>query len=498
MTENNHSYAIVSTTRFLLLVDLSSKLVKPLEWGREEYYGISWFPEDTELVLSHSVVDNASLVDISSYAQSEVGLISHGKVSVPGFLSQPHQIVCGTDGRVICTNTGRNAICAINLRQPGHFHEARISTTRWDRLSIENIHGDHLNSVFQKGDRLYVMAHGHNKGSILATFDYPDMQLIGMESIKGRFGMHNIWVTNDDQRISCHSEVGAVVDLNSNEILFEAGVGAYTRGLAGSTEFVLVGESQIRGRASRQSSMSAVWLLDRKTWQPLDYFCLGPYGSVHEVRLANVADEAHHGHVFKGLSALVERDRSQEFAEMRIAESIMAKVTRGAWRPFRSIFGTPSDGLAHAKKASADELCLQVLAPLALHERIKFRYSLDDPANQSHVGIVAYRGNGNDTDMDAIILWRSSETQAQLSFWRHDGEVWAARGGVSIAGLRLNGEMQFYVTPEGVSLRIDGDIVLDTPLEGFSPKSVLGIRWLGATIYPPEIFSPPSELSGHF
>ena len=113
---NGHLYAIISTPRFLLLIDLTSKRVTPLESGREEYYGISWFPDDNELLLSHSLVDNSSLVGISSYAMSEVGILSKGKFSTPGFLSQPHQIFCATDGRVICTNTGRNAVCTVDLR----------------------------------------------------------------------------------------------------------------------------------------------------------------------------------------------------------------------------------------------------------------------------------------------------------------------------------------------------------------------------------------------
>ena len=103
-------YALVATTSWLLLVDLKSKQVQPVEKERPEYYGISWFPGDKELVLSHSGLDNASLVDIAAYAQSETGWLSKGGLSSRTFLSQPHQILCAPDGKVICANTGRNAV----------------------------------------------------------------------------------------------------------------------------------------------------------------------------------------------------------------------------------------------------------------------------------------------------------------------------------------------------------------------------------------------------
>ena len=107
-------YALVATTSWLLLVDLKSKQVQPVEKERPEYYGISWFPGDKELVLSHSGLDNASLVDIAAYAQSETGWLSKGGLSSRTFLSQPHQILCAPDGKVI------------GVRQPFGAQEIKI------------------------------------------------------------------------------------------------------------------------------------------------------------------------------------------------------------------------------------------------------------------------------------------------------------------------------------------------------------------------------------
>ncbi len=157
-------YALVSTTRALLLVELNAKRVVPLEWERGEYYGISWFPVSEDLVLTHSLLDNASLVDLATYAQSEVSILSAGTRETKGFLSQPHQIVCGSDGRVICTNTGRNAVSVLDLKRPDIVQEARISPARWDRLDLGNPIGDHLNSVFEKNGVLYVVTLPIRKG----------------------------------------------------------------------------------------------------------------------------------------------------------------------------------------------------------------------------------------------------------------------------------------------------------------------------------------------
>ena len=95
-------YAIVATTGWLLLVDMQSRQVQPLEQNRPEYYGISWFPGSEELVLSHTGLNNADLIDIAGYAQSERGWLSQGSASSRTFLSAPHQILCAPDGRVIC------------------------------------------------------------------------------------------------------------------------------------------------------------------------------------------------------------------------------------------------------------------------------------------------------------------------------------------------------------------------------------------------------------
>ena len=79
-----------------------------VENHRPEYYGISWMLGSSELILSHSGVNNADLVDLASYATSEVGWLSRGEWRTEPFLSAAlTSFSRAPDGRVLVTNTGR-------------------------------------------------------------------------------------------------------------------------------------------------------------------------------------------------------------------------------------------------------------------------------------------------------------------------------------------------------------------------------------------------------
>lgn len=479
-------YAIVATVRALLLVELKSKRITPLEWNRSEYYGITWRPEGPDLILSHSMLDNNELRDVSSYALSEVGVLSEGAFTTQPFLSQPHQIAFASDGRIICTNTGRNAISIFDPARPNLMQEARVSDVRWDRLSPDDVPGDHLNSVFEKNGMLYAIAHRHGKGSALAQFSFPDLELLSLENVKNRTGLHNIWVTDDSQKISCHSEAGSVIDLVSGEILWDSGNPVYTRGLAASADFVLIGESERARRESRRHSMSGLWLVDRNTWQAIDYFCLGSYGAVHEVRLLNIKDEAHHGHLFAGLDALLKRDRREEIATERLSASNRALRSKALWKSFELVFGSPVSIENGGQVADSGNLCLLVQRTENRPDRnLHFSFSIAQQEAESHMAIVAYRGHGGDADMDALLIQRISETEAEMSHWIHDGRSWNRRDDTAIAGLPLSGDVRFLVTSEGTSLEINGKPFSGNCVEDFpTDAGALGIRWLGATVWP--------------
>jgi hypothetical protein len=477
--------ALVATSSYLLRVDLTTKEVVPLEGDRTEYYGISWFDSDTELTLSHSGLDNSTLIDLASYAASEVGWISSGARTSRKFLSQPHQIICAPDGRIVCANTGRNVVTVIDPARPGLYQEAGVGPARWDRLSMERAIGDHLNSVFIKGDRLFVIAHRFDKGSQLACFSYPELELIEVRACERKTGLHNIWVTVDGQHISCHSEAGALVDLGENAVLWSSGSAIYTRGLAASRDYVVVGESQRSARDIRRSSIGALWILDRSTWKPIDYICLGPYGAVNEVRLLDVPDEAHHGKVFRGLQRLLQRDMRADMADARLAGARAALESLEIWRDYELMMGSPESLRSGAKRAGAESLCLAIRRTIASEDRLVFEYTLDPEACASHVSaVLGYHGFGGDTHMTAILL-QPSEGAATLTAWCQDGTTWSTVPEILAANLPLSSTFSLAVSNEEVTVRIGNVEVLRSSAQSLGMKggeSRLGIRWIGGTV----------------
>lgn len=478
-------YAVVATTRWLLLVDLQTREVRPLEFVRPEYYGVSWFPDGESLVLSHSGLDNSELIDIESYARSETGWLTHGNTSSRPFLSQPHQILCAPDGRVLCANTGRNVITAFDFGQPNVFQEAGISAARWDRLALDQITGDHLNSVFLRDSQLYVIAHGHAKGSKLATFSYPEMELVSVEPLGARTGLHNIWVTAEGQRISCHSESGSLIDLDEKIPLWESGSPVYTRGLAAASNYVLVGESQKTGRDLRRSSLSGLWILDKQTWQSIDYIALGPFGAVNEVRVLDVADDAHHGHSFKSIEPLLSKDVRLDVSKTRLTASIASAQGRLAWTGWEPIFGSAAilpDGTRHSP---LDQLCLMIRQSQE-DPTLAFTYTLEAEAGAHVSAVLGYHGEGGDCSMVALLLQPSSGS-AVLSAWRHDGAEWKALPEIHVPNLPLSGAMQLVTTQQQATLLINDQKITTMNAEELGMECCnrgLGIRWIGASVRP--------------
>jgi hypothetical protein len=478
-------YAVVGTAGHLLLVDLNSKKVFPIESERSEYYGISWFPGGEELVLSHSGLDNSKLLDIHGYANSELGWISRGHQRTEPFLSAPHQILCASDGRVVSTNTGRNAITVIDLSKPGHFQEKRLSDARWDRLSIQEITGDHLNSVFEKDGHLYVVAHGHHHGSLLAVLSYPELELVSLEPIEGRTGLHNIWLTDQGQKIACHSNIGALIDVDENRIIWEAGSPIFTRGLAVSTDFMVVGESQMTGRDLRRSSMSGLWILERDTFKALDYICLGPYGAVNEVRLLSVADLAHHGQVFNNVPALIENNLFARKSQERLVVSRRLLSAKSQWADMELIYGGPTQLSDGGKEAKLDTLCLiKQLDDSGQSERtLEFSYTLGSTSSDAHAGVVTYQGNGGDTDMHALLIRPANSEETGLVLWTHNGVEWVRELDVDVPGLPFSGVIRVTASDEGLTFHVDSKLILSLSAKRLPYlKGALGIRWIGSTI----------------
>jgi hypothetical protein len=483
-------FAAVSTASALLLVDIATREVVPIEQNRTEYYGISWFPEGRSLVLSHSGLDNTLLIDLETYALSETGTLSHGALVTPPFLSQPHQILCASDGRVVCTNTGRNAIIAVDLERPGCYQEVRLSEARWDRFAGTTA-GDHLNSVFERDNELHVVAHRFERGSLVAVLTYPEMEIRSITPIEGRTGVHNIWLTTDGQTIACDSDRGALVDLSTEEVLWECGrPSTYTRGLAAAGETVLVGESESTARAGRRSSRGGLWVLDRSRWTAVDFIPLGPYGEVHEVRLLDVVDEAHHGVRFAGLETLRLIDERDSVTRERLALAAAARRAATLWKGFTLVFGHGMPNGNGWRTAADDEVCLALEHDSETPRMLEFDYSMS--TDSAHVAfVIGYDGGGADRNMVALLL-QSSTIGASVSVFRHGGTEWTQEETVTLspdAGPKAAGTLRLDRTEMGASVAVDGTTVLEVAADRL-PVGPIGIRWCGATVRPVSSGSP--------
>ena len=72
-----------------------------------------------------------------------------------------------------------------------------------------------------------------------------------------------------------------------------------------------------------------------------------------------------------------------------------------------------------ALKAHSEDLCLMI-KPSADATEVGFEYEFNASAIGAHVSVVAYRGAGSDTHMNAVLIQRNGETEATLSIWMHD------------------------------------------------------------------------------
>jgi hypothetical protein len=474
-------HALVSTPRFILLVDLDSGRVEAIESDRPEYYGISWFPGSSELVLSHSGLNNATLVDIASLASSEVGYLSKGEKKTEAFLSQPHQILCASDGKAIVTNTGRNRVQVVDFEITGQYREAGLNPVRWDRLSRDEAHGDHLNSVFLKDGKLYVIAHGHKAGSQLLTFAYPELRLLSAQRVPGVTGMHNLFVEDDGLILGCSSEIGGIVDLRTGHPLWISGSPIYTRGLAVSNDSYFVGESEFTARENRSSCWSGIWVIDRSTLKNRDYLSLGPYGAVHEVRLVDVPDFAHHGTPLAGGADSIKLRLSTVIRTERLRAVRVAESDRDYWDALSPMMGSPVS-LGDGWKQAHQELVLLVARePVA---RAEVDYRLEDDGSLYYVGIVAgYEGDGDDARMDTFLV-QASEDKIVFEVWRHAGDSWAKLLSRNVKDLPLEGTLSVVQEGAKATVSVNGQTIGTYELQRPAP-SKMGIRSMNAYFRPP-------------
>ena len=247
----------------------------------------------------------------------------------------------------------------------------------------------------------------------------------------------------------------------------------------------MVGESAKTGRDLRRGSWSGLWIIDRLSWKTLDYVGLGPYGAVHEVRLLDVPDEAHHGHIFADASLLATRDLGAAMAHQRLASAAAAQDARRFWAGYKLVFGTPTVEITGYHAASLDDLCLAIQTDMVPDAVVEFDYTLSEECGNSHISaVVGYEGPGTDTHMTALLM-RAAGGRAWLSVWRHDGTDWSTLSGMGQQDLPASGRVRVLCHCGGATMLLDERVVLEiTPAQIGTAHGQCGIRWLGSRVRP--------------
>lgn len=476
---------LVATVGYILLVDLDTKDVAVLESERSEYYGISWWENSKSLVLSHSGLSNNLMYDLNDYIKSEKGYLSFGNAHSAQFLSQPHQIFCAPDDIVITTNTGRNCITLYNHKN-GFYKDIRINDIYWDRLSVEDTCGEHFNSVFLKNDKLYVLAHRYTKISNVLVFSYPDCILLEKYVTNYVSGLHNIWVDNNQNMIACHSEMGALYEVKSKEHIWQTACeNSYLRGLAVSTDYLILGDSNRTKRDNRKYVQSDLWIVDRKTLSTVDYMSLGRYGAVHEIRLVDVADEAHHNHPFSEVSILEKMIQEQERKELTRSQEKIRMSQQ--WKNNLGLLQTSvmnswvKDKEWFVPKNEDFTLSLLPISPKDYQTlSLDFAFSDTSVLTNQHLGFIfGYRGP-LDTNMGAIIICNETGIEAsRISLWLNEKNNWHERE-VLFDISQSTGKLTIVIEKNQLTIKCDNLTPVIRTFHSSELEGAIGIRAHGS------------------
>lgn len=476
---------LISTPRFVLEHCTRESRTRVLESGRGEYYGISWSPSGSEMALSHSHLQNDLLQTADDYQRSEVGTVSVAGRDALQRLSAPHQILWIGPDHLVATNTGRNSIVRVDVRT-GATEERRVGSAPWDRLSAETYDGVHLNSLFVRDSTLYVLANNFDKGSFVCEFSWPDLELRAETPTPGLTGLHNLFVSDDGSWIVCDSYAGGLADGRTGRSLWDNRGQGLTRGLAATADVLLVGHSEKSGRSLRTGTESGVWVVDARSFETLDYLYLGHFGCVHEVRIADEPDLAHHGRVLA--------DAARAAFDEKVREHVARRLTTATGQ-VHAVFGGLSkdqDGLAPLDGG----FYLGLMPPSDGRElSAEVQFDTGEGSAPSHAGLVTrYRGPG-DRHMVAAIFELDPLGNVTVGFWTNDGVAWvkhawapvSSSADAGIRGSRRTFRARLRDAGDVVAIDVDGRELLSLArgdaLPTFAqPGGRCGIRMYGPSV----------------
>jgi hypothetical protein len=289
---------LVATPLYLLVLDLQSGRTSELRSGDGEYYGLSW--KSDALFVAHSHVSNEELLTHEDIAAADRGEVASygvdGRVvsRTTQRLLLAHQIEWVED-RLLVVDTGRERLSAYAV-DGALIRDVALGGRGWDRGPDGGL-GHHFNSVHRSGERVWVVAHNHDRPSEVWELSWPELEVVEVH-VTDTAWAHNAW-EGSLGLVVCDSRSGRLQEVRSGETIWAAeDEGAITRGLAVSPDYLLIGRSEPSGRHGRLVSDGGLWMVDRKTLATVEQFRFPGLGCVNEIRLLDGTDECHNGEPF--------------------------------------------------------------------------------------------------------------------------------------------------------------------------------------------------------
>lgn len=482
-------YLLISTNQNLLGWNAETGAIDILDNSRFGYYGVSWPEDGARLVMSHAHRDTRTSQEKNTTPAPELGYLTCGDRTSQAFLSATHQIVCIGDRWVVATNTGRNSICKIDLDDFLHA-DFRYDGVFWDIQpgadGMEEHVGRHYNSLFARDGLLWVLAHNFFHGSRAYVLEWPTMAKL--DEIPGcSTGMHNIWVQDDGQILSCDSNQSSLVDFRTSEVLWHDGSGGHLRGLAATRDTIFIGRSEISERMLRGATESGVWVIDRKTLRTIDYIALGMFGNVREVRIADEPDECHHGHPLSIAAmpnaAAGRRRLREERLRLHHANALCWRLDRSVWNVHCGMLTSGDDNVW---RGQPERLTLATLRnDMCVDGMIEAEIGLAEAKEEEFVSLVGRHRGREDGNM-VMALIRRDRLDAITTILVHDGIAWRDAGLRRLNGLwadeqalQLPTFVRLTTVGSVAVLRIGEEDVLSVPIPEIVWSGGFGVRVLG-------------------
>ena len=289
--------ALLSTSRFVYLVDLATGDATIIASGQGLYYGITWDHNHTYIVCAdfHPFLRKLTRPKVLVFdrflrkiAETRPPFKIRGGVHqayYDPFSDSMWWMSSKDDAALILHNSDWEKWSPVGetLRE----WRARLGAKakkNWDQPDSD-IH--HLNSVWMKDGKIFFVAHNWGPSEVY-IFEQKTRKLLDLVPI-GTCA-HNVWTEGDDLFVCCSSE-GTILN-HRGEVKIK--IDGFIRGVAATEQFRIVGISEKADRRNRARTAGHIKVLTHD-WKPVCCWSFKNAGQVLEVRILSEGDLCHNG-----------------------------------------------------------------------------------------------------------------------------------------------------------------------------------------------------------